>query len=273
MEQESEANPLTQNPNFQTPQAKGDSSTETNWVPLIASMSAAALFLIIVGAVGYVCYKFRRSDNVGDANYQVSTFRSQLETKDQVVTSGSRIHTRQGSPQSAPNKKGDSSPSGSNNATKPNDVAHDIKLEDIADDWDSPRNQKLTFGNPGSLSGSRPGSSQSGYLPKVKKKDFGNIGPPLQQGDYLVKSKFAPIKIEKGDVDIFLAYKESSPHGSNGSGQTSRSKQRDGISTPLRQKYENQMIIPPQDYSVNNGSGLTPRSKQQRRDGISSPLR
>jgi cbb3-type cytochrome oxidase subunit 3 len=38
-----------------------------NWVPLIAAISAAGLFLIIIGAVGYVCYKFRRSDNVGDA--------------------------------------------------------------------------------------------------------------------------------------------------------------------------------------------------------------
>ncbi len=179
MEQESEANPLTQNPNFQTPKAKVDNSTETNWVPLIAAMSAAALFLIIIGAVGYVCYKFRRSDNVGDAKFQVSTFTSHLETKDQVATQGSRIHTRQDSPQSGRNKKGDSSPSGSNNATKANDVAHDIKLEDIADDWDSPRNEKLTFGNAGSLSGSRPGSSQSGYLPKVKKRDFGNIGPAI----------------------------------------------------------------------------------------------
>ena len=129
---------------------------------------------------------------------------------------------------SARNKKGDTSPSGSNNGTKANDVAHDIKLEDIADDWDSPRIQKIGFGNAGSLSGSRPGSSQSGYLPSVKKKDFGNIGP------HGVRSKFAPVKIEKCDVDVFIAYKDSSPNGSNGSGVTPRSKQRDGISTPLR---------------------------------------
>ena len=103
------------------------------------------------------------------------------------------------------NKKGESSPSGSNNGTKAYDIAHDIKLEDIADDWDSPRNNKIGFGNAGSLSGSRPGSSQSGYLPKVKKRDFGNIGPVTYQGEHLVKSKFAPVKIEKGDVDVFIA--------------------------------------------------------------------
>ena len=113
-------------------------------------------------------------------------------------------------------------------------MAHDIKLEDIADDWDSPRNYKIGLGNIGSLSGSRPGSSQSGYIPKVKKRDFGNLGPLLHNGEHSVKSKFAPVKIERGDVDIFLAYKESTPNGTNGSGVSPRSKQREGISTPLR---------------------------------------
>lgn len=89
----------------------------------------------------------RRSENVGDAKFQVSTFSSHLETKEQPISSRVLVGSRAGSAQSTRgngkiNSNADASPASAN---KGNNVAHDIKLEDIADDWDSPRNNNIRF--------------------------------------------------------------------------------------------------------------------------------
>jgi hypothetical protein len=129
---------------------------------------------VIVAAVAFVCYKLRRSENVADARFQISTFNSHLETKNTngPLTNNFHINSRADSAQSTRNYK--NSESGSNNGSKGSKAnkekelkpAHDIKLEDIPDDWDSPRNVKFSNGGgPASLNGSRPGSSYSGYMP------------------------------------------------------------------------------------------------------------
>jgi len=78
--------------------------------------------------------------------------------------------------------RGGNSPA-SNNNKKTEEPLHDVRLEDIQNDWESPREERIVLGL-ANISNSRPGSSNSGYMPKLKKKDFGdmNSGSGYRQG-------------------------------------------------------------------------------------------
>jgi hypothetical protein len=60
------ATPLTSNPTYSNKTSYNIPTESPNWVPLIAALSASALFLIIVGAIAMICFKLRRSENVAD---------------------------------------------------------------------------------------------------------------------------------------------------------------------------------------------------------------
>jgi len=79
------------------------------------------------------------------------------------------IHYRGGSPNNS--ARGGNSPASNNNNKKTEEPLHDVHLEDIANDWESPREERIVLGL-ANISNSRPGSSNSGYLPKVKKREF-----------------------------------------------------------------------------------------------------
>jgi hypothetical protein len=59
---EGNATPLLKNPTLKVSNEPKVVKNEPNWLPLIASISAAGLFLIIVASILFICFKFRRSE-------------------------------------------------------------------------------------------------------------------------------------------------------------------------------------------------------------------